>query len=195
MTRPRREGCSTQHSNSKSRLEAPSARKRTRASGSLQTFSGGLKNVAISGDGDVNLLTGRYASELTATVFGDISISDSIETVDGTGQSTDASSTKESACTINERYRDIGWPIHCSGQFNNPIATTTQHNRSTKTASGPDCNINRSRLSKVIRDTGKAKALEKAQEKLEDKLKDKLGDGVGDEVKDILKKGLEGLFR
>lgn len=134
--------------------------------GNIESFSAGLANAKVNGDGEINLLNTSYDLRLQANVSGDLAAASSTELDAG-----------ETGCEINEQYRDIAWPIRCKGD-----------------AQESSCGVDNSRLDKILSNLAKAKAkeavdkeLDKHRGKLQDKLNEKLGDGVGD--------ALRGLFR
>lgn len=115
--------------------------------GKLSSFRAGLDNLDLQGEGSISLLDSQYDLRVGATVTGDIS-------------------DKDPGCAINEKYRDIAWPLRCRGDAND---------------SG--CGVDNSRLDKLIARIAK----EEAKSKIREKIDEKLGKGVGD--------ALRGLFR
>ena len=123
--------------------------------GKITQINAGLPNASIKGDGSINLIKQALDLRLRANVSGDANQS---------------LASHDPACAINERYRDIQWPIRCKASMDD---------------SG--CGVDNSRLDKLIADTAKAKA----KEKLEEKIDEEIGKHLGDELSDALK----GLFR
>lgn len=137
--------------------------------GELTDLSGGLANVTITGNGEINMIAGDYTTDIDATIIGNIEQTDS-------------------ACAINEKYRHVAWPIECRGQL---LAAVNAPTSNAAIDRAPDCSVNSSRMRKIIREATKAEAKSKIQEKIEEKL----GDKLDPELKDLIKGGLEGLFR
>ncbi len=123
-----------------------------------------LDNMQVKGGGvlDLNAETVDYRVALHIT--GDLSEPGE----DGT----------ESACAINEKYRDIGWPIRCKGALSDDP--------------GDLCGIDTSGLGKVAKQLLKAEAKKKLTEKF---LGDAPKEGEEEDPEDALKrKLLEKLF-
>ena len=115
--------------------------------GKITSLTAGLPNASLVGDGSINLLEQSLDLRLRANVSGDISKTDP-------------------ACEINERYRDIQWPIRCKGD-----------------ADSSSCGVDNSRLDKILSSAVKAKA----QEKLEEKINEKLGEELGNTLRGLFK--------
>ncbi|NNL57349.1 MAG: AsmA family protein [Pseudomonadales bacterium] len=119
--------------------------------GRVTQFTAGLENLGLSGDGSLSLLDKKFDIRVVANLTGDLS-------------------GKDPACAINEKYRDIRWPLRCRG-----------------TADSSSCGVDNSRLDKILTRAVKDRAKQEVREKVTEKLEEKLGKGVSD--------ALKGLFR
>ena len=131
--------------------------------GLINPMSIALANARLSGDGTVDLLKTSFDMRLLANVSGSLAGSDT----------ENSESSSENGCEINERYRDIQWPIRCQGD-----------------AADSSCGVDNSRLDKMLGNIAKAKAKEAVDKEL-DKQRDKLQEKLGDELGNALR----GLFR
>jgi AsmA protein len=81
--------------------------------------------------------------------------------------------SQDPACAVNERYRDISWPLQCKGQLD---------------AEPKDlCGIDESEMKDIVQDLASEELKRKANSKLDDYLKDKNLEGVGDLLKGLFK--------
>ena len=133
--------------------------------GKITDIEGGLSNLTINGQGNVDLPKARYDAHLDITVTG--------ESIDDDPSTPDIVET-DTACRINDKYRHIKWPLHC---YN--------------TASDARCQIDQRRLEKVLAELAKEEARSAIQEKFEEKLGEKLEGPLND----LLKGGLKDLFK
>ena len=79
--------------------------------------------------------------------------------------------SQDPACAVNERYRDISWPLECKGQLD---------------AEPKDlCGIDESEMKDIVKDLASEELKRKANSKLDDYLKDKNLEGVGDLLKGL----------
>ena len=79
--------------------------------------------------------------------------------------------SQDPACAVNERYRDISWPLECKGQLD---------------AEPKDlCGIDESEMKDIVQDLASEELKRKANSKLDDYLKDKNLEGVGDLLKGL----------
>lgn len=126
--------------------------------GRITRFDAGLDNFKLSGDGLVSLLDQSVDLRVVANITGDIG-------------------GEYPACMINERYRNIKWPLRCRGN-----------------ASDTKCGVDNSRLDKILAGVVKERAKqevqeakEKVTEKIGEKLEEKLGKDVGEALKGLFK--------
>lgn len=127
--------------------------------GNITQFVGGLENLKLDATGIIALPNSRYDIKLGANISGDIQ-------------------EKDPACQINERYRNIRWPLHCHGSGD-------------KNSCGLDEKALKRALTDAAKEKAKAKIEQKVEKEIDRKLKEKLGEGVND----ALKEGLRGLFK
>lgn len=170
--------------------------------GKLATFKGGLSNVILDGEGTIDLINSRYSVALDAIITGaspeqenttptDSATPSSSPTSQQTSQPSDQAAEEQTpqlnnsdpACIINERYRDIAWPILCEGS----LADTEGEQIG--------CAVNRNKVNALIKTAVKEKAREKAKTAIEKKIDKELGDKLDEGIKDLIKGGLEGLFK
>ena len=95
-----------------------------------------LSNLNLKGDGKVDLVQQTLDYHLGLNIRGS------------------ESSDSDPACEVNEKYRDIAWPVRCQGNLG-----TLQ------------CGIDNERLGDTVADIFKAEAREQIQEQLEENLK------------------------
>lgn len=84
--------------------------------------------------------------------------------------------TRDQACEVNKRYRDIAWPINCSGSFGNEFNNSCR----------PDLDAMRSSFGQLA----KTELKREAEKKLQEKLQKELGQGEEqslDEMKEVAK--------
>lgn len=123
--------------------------------GSTKNLSAVTPNLRVTGDGHVNLPQSRFDYRLGINLSGDLS-------------GTDA------ACAINERYRDIAWPLRCEGAFAGADAKT-------------QCSLDSTRLDDILRHFAREAAKEKASEKLTEKLNERLEKKPDDKLGNALR--------
>jgi len=130
--------------------------------GNIRRLEAGLPNATINGQGNINLTDTSYDLRILGNISGEIK---SLE------------SNTETGCEINQRYRDIAWPLRCKGS-----------------AEKTDCGIDNSRLDKIIANKAKEQAkesankeLNKQKEKLKDKLNEKLGDDLNNKLQQLFR--------
>lgn len=109
-----------------------------------------MPGLLVKGKGNLNLNNMAFDQQLAIVLQGD------------------TRAMPDPACTVNQRYVGIEWPVQCSGSLAN---------------AGQSCRIDQDGLGKVASRLAGAKLTEKLEEKLKDK--------VSPELKDALK----GLFR
>lgn len=135
----------------------------TKGIGQITQLEAGLRNASLNGSGQLSLIDTQFDFRLNANVSGDVS-------------------EKDPACQINERYRNIAWPLRCRGNADNS-----------------KCGIDNSRLDKIIANTVKTQVKEKAKEKVQEKINEKLGGDLGKKIEKELGEGvsdaLKGLFK
>jgi AsmA protein len=169
--------------------------------GKLATFKGGLSNVILDGEGTINLINSRYSLALDAIITGTAPEQENTRPTDSATPSSEPTSQQTSqpsdqaaeqtpqlnnsdpACVINERYRDIAWPILCEGSL-----ADTEGEQS-------GCAVNRNKVNALIKTAVKEKAREKDKTAIEKKIDKELGDKLDEGIKDLIKGGLEGLFK
>ncbi len=123
--------------------------------GSIEQLRAAMNVMLLEGRGTFDIPGERIAIDMDAIITGD-------------------SGEFDPGCAINQRYRDIRWPLECKGTFDDN-----------------SCGLDNSRFDQLLGNIAREELRNKAQEKLEEKLGDKVGDGL----KDLLKDGLDGLFR
>ncbi|MBT8151719.1 MAG: AsmA family protein [Gammaproteobacteria bacterium] len=123
--------------------------------GRITQFTAGLDNLKLNGDGSISLQDQQFDLRVLANVTGDISGS-------------------YPACVINEKYRNIKWPLRCRGDANES-----------------NCGVDNSRLDKIlaglVKERAKQEVREKINEKIGGKIEEKLGKGVGEALKGLFK--------
>lgn len=145
--------------------------------GQLTTFNGGLKNIGLSGTGAINLPKQFYHVDMDAIIYPAVMTKHS-------SSNTRRNSQSDPACAVNKKYRDIAWPIQCSGSFTFESGSTDN-----------SCKVNQQRLRKLIKTVTKKEAQNKINDVINKELDKHLGDPVEGELRDLIKSGLEGLFR
>jgi AsmA protein len=79
--------------------------------------------------------------------------------------------SQDPACAVNERYRDISWPLECKGQLD---------------AAPKDlCGIDKSAIKDILQELLTEEVKRKANNKIDDYLKEKNLEGVGDLLKGL----------
>jgi AsmA protein len=81
--------------------------------------------------------------------------------------------SQDPACEVNERYRDISWPLQCKGQLDTEPKSL--------------CGIDQSKMKGIIKDLAVDEVGRKASSELDNYLKDKNIEGVGDLLKGLFK--------
>ena len=77
------------------------------------------------------------------------------------------------SCEVNERYRDIEWPVKCQGPWDAEPSDL--------------CGIDRTQMTRIIGKLAEKELKSKANKEIERAIKDKLGDELGDQLKNLLK--------
>lgn len=152
--------------------------------GQIDKLNGGLKNIDLGGSGTIDLLQAQYSLELDAVIKGlIIEVEKSVASTADSEQTKTVEPTFDTACRINEKYRDIKWPLVCKGSL------TDSDDQS------GGCEVDRKRLNRLIEDYAKQEVKTAIEEKIEETIEKELGDKLDDGIRDLIKGGLEGLFK
>lgn len=98
-----------------------------------------LNNLAVKGSGTTDLVKEQLDYRLTAKLHGDL---------------------EDMACSVNERYRDIDWPIRCRGDFSDDPADF--------------CRLDSEGMQKIIAQLAQREIKRKVGKKLEEQFGDRL---------------------
>ena len=116
------------------------------------SLTGGSSTLKLTGSGWVSPEKNRMNYKLGLQVAGD-------------------QISQDPACAVNERYRDISWPLECKGKLD---------------AEPKDlCGIDESAIKDIVQDLLTEEVKRKANNKIDDYLKDKNLEGVGDLLKGL----------
>lgn len=152
--------------------------------GQIDKLNGGLKNIDLGGGGTIDLIQAQYSLELDAVIKGlIIEVEQSVASAEESEQTNTVEPVFDTACRINEKYRDIKWPLVCKGSL------TDSDDQS------GGCEVDRKRLNRLIEDYAKQEVKTAIEEKIEKTIEKELGDKLDDGIRDLIKGGLEGLFK
>ena len=99
----------------------------------VDKLNGGIPGMSVNGSGQVDPLKDAIDLRLSLNISG--------QTIE-----------EDTACEVNQRYRDIAWPVRCRGKLSGD--------------SGDWCGIDQGKIDDVIRDLAKKELRRKAKDKL-----------------------------